>query len=323
MKLLRNRDVWKETLIFAVVSIALTVFKQDWYFLLLGLLLLFISLHFTQKRYKDIACLSSDIDKILNGETLKLERYSEGELAILATEIEKMVIRLKEDAFLLGREKNKLQDSLADISHQLRTPLTSLNIKLSLLAEEQEEEKRLEHLYDIRKQLQRIGWLVEVLLKISKIDAGTITFSKKNVKVKNLIEEAVAPFVIQMELKNQRMVIKSEEECAFCDSHWTIEAISNILKNAIEHTPEEGEIILSAEETPIFTQISIKNKGKGIDKTDIPHLFERFYKGKNSSSESVGIGLALTQMIIAGQDGTVKVKNHDRGAEFIIKLYHS
>ncbi len=322
MKILRNREVKKEMVLFALASGLFAFLFHDSKVFLLGILFLFISLLFTRRRYQEVADLSADINKILHGKTMNLERYSEGELAILSSEIEKMVLRLQEDASLLTDEKNRLKDALADISHQLRTPLTSLNITLSLLSNEEEYEKRVRYTYDVKKQLERIWWLIEVLLKISKIDADSTIFSKKIIFAKDLLDDVVAPFEVQMELKSQCLVIHCGEERVFCDPYWTNEAFSNILKNAVEHTPEGGQIVVGVEETPIFTEFLVQNKGVVIDEQDIPRLFERFYRGKNSSAENVGIGLSLTQMIVANQGGALKVKNRSEGVEFSIRLYH-
>jgi len=291
------------------------------------LCVLFIALHniSTYRRYRKIAELSCDIDKILHGnDILKLERYSEGELNILCSEVHKMTIRLREQQQNLTKDKQYLADSIADISHQIRTPLTSVNLLVSFLSEKNiSYERRLKLSNELNELLSRIDWLISALLKISKLDTGTVNFQRENISLEALINKAVEPLLIPIELRGQNLDITANGN--FCgDISWTCEAIVNIVKNCMEHTADNGSgaLHIEATENPVFSEIIIKDNGSGIDKDDLPHIFERFYKGKNSSEQSVGIGLALSRMIINAQNGTIKAENgRAYGAEFIIKFY--
>lgn len=332
MKLLRNPELRRELRWYligtAFFSAAGFLLKPLCGFLLLTAGIFFTLFHFysVSKRYSAIAELSHSIDRILHGqEALLITECEEGELSILSSEIRKMTIRLQESADLLLADKLRLTDAIADISHQLRTPLTSMNLTVSLLAENNmPEERHLKLTQELRKQLQRISWLVETLLKMSKIDAGTVSFRKDTVSVAALIQKASEPLEIPMELRSQLLAVNVHEETFIGDFSWCTEALGNILKNCMEHTPNNGRIEITVQETALFTEILVRDSGEGFAAEDIPHLFERFYKGRNSGSDSVGIGLALSRMIIAAQNGTVTADNaSDGGARFIIKFYKS
>ena len=274
-------------------------------------------------RYRRLQKLSIDLDNLLiNGTPLPIAEYNEGELSILANQIQKITLLLKESADVVTADKKYLADSLADISHQLRTPLTSMNLTASMLRNpELSTEKRIEFSRELRSLLTRMDWLIETLLKISKLDAGTIQLTKRPVQVRDLIARATEPLAIPTELRNQQLVVHCQEEVFVGDPTWTAEALGNILKNCIEHTPEGGTITITAQETALYTQIEVTDTGSGFDPKDIPHLFERFYKGSNASQNSYGIGLALARTVITAQNGTVQAQNCDTGAKFIIKFY--
>ena len=279
---------------------------------------------FTKKRYNRLNALSETIDKILHGnDTINIKSFGEGELSILESDVQKMLVRLRDQKDKLEKDRTFLADSIADISHQLRTPLTSINLILSLIeASDTTKERREELLRELSKLITKTEYLVSVLLKISKIDAGTVQFEKKETELNALIRKSAEPLLIPMDIKNQKLSINADDISLNCDSAWCIEAFGNILKNCTEHTPENGEITVTATNTPIFTEIIITDTGSGFNKEDIPHIFERFYKGRNSSKESFGIGLNLAKMIIAAHNGTVKAENSQSGgAEFIIRFY--
>lgn len=284
-----------------------------------------IGLHIfiTYQRYRKIQELSLEIDKTLHGEEHIFSRkYTEGELAILESEIQKMTLRLREQKEQLLDEKKYLADSLADISHQIRTPLTSINLLVSFLGDRAiTEEKRKKTVRELYELLSRIDWLITTLLKISKLDAGTIAFKTETISMSELIQKSTAPLLVPMELREQTLKIEAEG-IFFGDLDWTSEAIGNIVKNCMEHTPMGGVIEIHTNENPIYTEIQITDTGSGIEKGDLPHIFERFYKGKHSSEKSFGIGLALSRMIINKQNGTIKVENRNtKGAEFTIRFY--
>ncbi len=274
-------------------------------------------------RYRKLQKLSTDLDKLLIGGTpLPITEYNEGELSILANQIQKITLLLKESAEVVKADKKYLADSLADISHQLRTPLTSMNLTASMLRNpELTTEKRIELSKELRNLLTRTDWLVETLLKISKLDAGTVKLIQKPVQIKDLIARAAEPLAIPMDLRNQRLIVHCKDEAFIGDLVWTAEALGNILKNCTEHTPEGGTIIVTASETSLYTQIEVEDTGAGFGPKDIPHLFERFYKGVNASENSYGIGLALARTVITSQNGSVQAMNGEKGAKFVIKFY--
>lgn len=291
--------------------------------LLLGLIAITVHLATEYYRYRKLQKLSSDLDKLLiSGTPLPIREYSEGELSILANQIQKMALRLTESAEAIKADKVYLADSLADISHQLRTPLTAMTLTTSMLRNpDLTDEKRMELTGELRSLLTRTDWLVETLLKISKLDAGTVKLAKDTVSVSELISRSAAPTAIPMDLRNQTLVVNCDGESFIGDLIWSAEALGNILKNCMEHTPDGGTITVTAAETALYTRIEVEDTGSGFDVKDIPHLFERFYKGSNASQNSYGIGLALARTVITAQNGTVQAQNCENGAKFIIKFY--
>ena len=290
-----------------------------------GIILLLVLLLIGQKIHsrRQLRKLNQDLDNLLRlGTPLPIDRYQEGELSILASQMEKITIRLTEAADRVQKEKEYLADSLADISHQLRTPLTAMNLAVTLLrGPELEAHRRLELTAELRRQLSRIDWLVETLLKISKLDAGTVELASEPISVRELVEKAAEPVSIPMDLRNQSLLVSCQGEQLHGDFNWTAEALGNLLKNCMEHTPEGGTISVTAEETPLYTQIQVEDTGGGFSPEDLPHIFDRFYQGKNASPGTFGIGLSLARCIIANQNGTIQASNGDTGARFTIKFY--
>ena len=274
-------------------------------------------------RYRRLKKISSDLDDLLiSGKPLPIHEYDEGELSILANQIQKLTLRLMESAEVVKADKVHLADSLADISHQLRTPLTAMNLTTTMLRSPNlTDDKRMDLTAELRNLLNRTDWLVETLLKLSKLDAGTVKLAKDSVSVRVLISRSAAPIAIPMELRDQQLVVNCKEEYFTGDLIWSAEALGNILKNCMEHTPEGGTITVTAQENALFTQIEVEDTGSGLDANDIPHLFERFYKSSNASENSYGIGLALARMVITSQNGTIQAMNGSTGAKFVIKFY--
>ena len=330
MKLSNNPEIRKFLLITVMPSLLLC-FIMAFFSKIAAISVLAVSIFlivsffiFTKKRYNRLNALSETIDKILHGnDTINIKSFGEGELSILESDVQKMLVRLRDQKDKLEKDRTFLADSIADISHQLRTPLTSINLILSLIeASDTTKERREELLRELSKLITKTEYLVSVLLKISKIDAGTVQFEKKETKLNALIRKSAEPLLIPMDIKNQKLSINADDISLNCDSAWCIEAFGNILKNCTEHTPENGEITVTATNTPIFTEIIITDTGSGFNEEDIPHIFERFYKGRNSSKESFGIGLNLAKMIITAHNGTVKAENSQSGgAEFTIRFY--
>lgn len=329
MNFLRNTEVYKGILLMSLFSLNAVIITWYWetrygiFTLILCTILTLLHSVITYQRYKKIRKLSAEIDRILHGDnSIKLDSYTEGELAVLQSQIYKMTVRLREQQQRMADDKVYLADSLADVSHQLRTPLTSINILVTRLSEtELLPEKRLKIMHDLKLLLSRIDFLITALLKISKLDAGTIQFHAENVLLNELIKKASEPLLVPLELRGISLHITSEG-CFAGDIAWTSEAIGNILKNCMEHTPEGGSITVISKENPLYTEICISDTGCGIDKEDLPYIFERFYKGKNSDESSYGIGLALARMIVITQNGTIKAENgHNGGAVFTIRFY--
>lgn len=327
----RNRDLNKMILLMAAVwlltgiTVCFFSLPAGMILFLSGLLLMGISVYFSRRRYKDIAELSEYLRKISGGDySLDIRDNMEGELSILKNEIYKMTLILSNQADLLKSEKEQLADAISDISHQLKTPLTSMTVMTDLLKQDDlDPAKRKEFTKNLELELERMQWLLTSLLKLAKIDAGTIHFKKEQILVPELINQAMKPLLIPMELKEQKLDITGDSVVSFFgDKNWTAEAVINIVKNCIEHTPKGGEISIHYEENPIFTEIIISDNGSGIEKEDLPYIFKRFYKGKNAAEDSVGIGLAMAHSIITGQNGTIGVTSRKLlGTSFSIKFY--
>lgn len=288
-------------------------------------ILIFIFLIFTVWRYRVIKKLSTYLRKISSGDySLDLRDNREGELSILKNEIYKVTLKLSEQHSVLQNEKVKLTEAISDISHQLKTPLTSMVVMSDLLSNPSLPiDKRAEFTQCIQLQLERIDWLVSSLLKLSKIDAGAVRFERERVVVNELLRKAVAPLLIPIDIKEQILVVNGDDSTTFIgDENWTQEALINMVKNCVEHTPHGGTIHISFSENALFTEINITDSGEGITKEELPFIFKRFYKGKNASDESVGIGLAMAHAIIKSQNGTIDVKSDvGKGTTFMIKFY--
>lgn len=286
-----------------------------------------ISLLFTRWRYRKIAELSQYLKRISSGEYLMdIRDNHEGELSILKSEIYKVTVALAEQARLLKNDKRFLADSISNISHQLKTPLTSMFVMTDLIRDENlPPDKRMEFTENINSQLERLQWLVSSLLKLSKIDAGTIEFKKEKVDVKSLIKKSVEHLLIPIELKGQTLEITGEDNVSFTgDFNWSSEAMANIVKNCMEHTPEGGKISVNYSETPVYTMIEISDNGEGIHREDLPYIFNRFYKGKNAHNDSCGIGLSMSKSIIENQGGIIEATSKkNAGSCFTIKFYKS
>ena len=280
---------------------------------------------FTKKRHQAISNLSSQIDNILHGEyNINLVPDEEGEIAVLSSELSKMTLRLRDQAEHLEKDKQYLGDSLSDISHQLRTPLTSIRMIISHLANENQSiEQQQADIRKVYKLLDRTEWLISMLLKIARLESGTVQFAEKPILVETLVKEVIEPLEILMDLKDIQLYCTMDDGVGFTgDQFWSFEAISNIVKNCIEHCEIGGKLEINASENPIFTEIIISDNGVGFQEKDIPHLFDRFYRGSNSVKESAGIGLNLSRMIITKQNGTITAANKSSGgAKFTIRFY--
>lgn len=275
--------------------------------------------------YNDIKDMTDYVYHSSEGRNFEMKkRNQEGQIGLLKTELLKMTNILKEKVDLLNKEKIFLNDTISDISHQLKTPMTSLIILNDLMYGEISKETKHEFLNKIKSQLTRMEWLIKSMLKLSKIEAKVIDFNKEKVNVKELITRAIQPSLILIELKNINISISGEEDITYIgDINWSTEALVNVIKNCVEHTPTGGNLDIKYEQNPLYLEIIIKDDGEGIDKKDLPHIFKRFYKGKsNSKEDSVGIGLAMTKSIIESQNGDIYVKSEkNKGTEFHIVIH--
>ena len=288
------------------------------------LMLSIIFFKYNHSESKKINEITKYIEEINRGNyKLNIEENTEDELSILKNELYKITIMLKEVAENSQKDKTTLKDSLSDISHQIKTPITSILIMLDniLSDENMPEDIKKDFIKDIKREIVNIKFLVESILKLSKIDSNSIKFIKKEVFIKDIINEAVKNVSMLSELKNIEIIVSGDDSIkTICDLKWQVEAITNILKNCIEHSYENRKIYINYNQNNMYTELKIEDNGTGIDAKDLPHIFERFYKGKNSSSDSVGIGLALSKSIIESNNGYIQVDSElNKGTTFIIK----
>jgi signal transduction histidine kinase len=331
MKLLRNHEA-KSVLILhlAVTAVfsAAAAFSGIYAFLLVWLMsaiLLAVHLYLMSCRYSEIAELCDDIDRILSGnESVKLEKFEEGEIGILKSEVGKMTVKLREQNSALKKDKLLLKDSMADISHQLRTPFTSMNLIVTLLGKQDlSAEQQAKYLRELSELLNRTDWLIEDLLKLSQLDAGVVQLKSERISAKKLLKTAVEPLEIPIELHGITLEISADESELNVDGRWTCEALCNIFKNCMEHTPSGGRIHAAATDNALCTEITITDSGNGISEKDLPHIFERFYKS-DRSSQGFGIGLSLAHRVITLQNGIIYAENRTpHGACFRIRFYKS
>ena len=286
--------------------------------------LITISFYFFIKIYRDIKDMTDYVYHSSEGREYEMKnKNQEGQIGLLKTEIMKMTTVLKEKVALLHSEKIFLNDTISDISHQLKTPMTSLMLLTDLMYNDLDKEKKIEFLDRTNAQLSRMDWLIKSMLKLSKLEAKVIDFKTDKVNISELIKRSISPLLVPIELRNISLNINGDKEASYTgDIEWSSEALSNIIKNCIEHTKEGGTLDITYEENPIYSEIIIKDNGEGIDKDDIQNIFKRFYKGKNSKSDSVGIGLAMAKSIIESQNGDIYVKSKkNRGSEFHITFH--
>ena len=328
---MKNREFYLPVIICAVITAVLSsiCFKSDIISgvicAALGLAVICVFAVYTAKRYKEISRLNDYLSLVCSGNyELDIENNAEGELSVLKNNLYKVITRLKTQNEVIAEDKTYLADSLADISHQLKTPLTSMLVVSELLENETDASKRREFTEIINTQCEKMSWLIQTLLKLSKLDAGTAEMNAESFSVSDVIENSLAPFMLTMDLKNISVKKSINEFALSGDKNWTAEALQNIIKNCIEHTADGGTLTVSTDETTVFGRIVISDNGCGIAKEDLPYVFERFYHGKNSSSESVGIGLALSKTILNKENASVTVESKENeGTKFEIKFYKS
>lgn len=288
-------------------------------------ILLIIYIRYNYKKEKDIKDIIKCIEQInKKNYEIQIDSISEDELSILKNEIYKTTIMLKEAAENSSKDKLNLKKSLEDISHQLKTPLTSILVMLDNIIEDSnmEEKIRNDFIVDIKRNVLNINFLVQSLLKLSKFDANTVHFVKQENDLKTIIEESIKNVSTLCDLRNINIKLNIKENSKIiCDDKWQIEALTNIIKNAIEHSKNNSNIIINIENNNVYSMIEVIDFGEGIAKKDIKHIFERFYKCKNTKTDSIGIGLALAKTIIEEDKGTISVESNKLETKFIIKYY--
>ena len=271
-----------------------------------------------------IGNISEYINRLLNKDyDLDIIDNDEGSLSSLKNDIYKVTVMMKEQNEVLKQDKMYLANNLADISHQLKTPLTSMLIMSDLLENDDLSlEERRKFLGVIKSQLHRIEWLVSSLLKMAKLDAKTIVFKKERIRAHQFLNKAIEPILMLMEEKQQQFIIEGDNPIMCFDINWTSEAFVNILKNCSEHTQAGGTLRAEVFDTAMYTEFILSDNGEGIDAKDLPFIFERFYRASKSNSDSVGIGLAMAYSIITSQEGTISVRSKlNEGTAFSVRFF--
>lgn len=293
--------------------------------LTLGIILIIIFTVVTKRRYKNLNDLNDYLSLVCKGiYDMNIDDNTEGELSILKNNLYKVITLLQSQNEYLKNDKLYLADSIADISHQLKTPLTSMMVMCELLENEENPDKRQEFVSVINNQLSKMKWLITNILKISKLDADATEFKRDEVSILSVLDDCLKPFALTAELKNVAIQNGANDFVFNGDESWTVEAVSNILKNCLEHTNDGGKIIIASDSTNLYNKLTISDNGCGIAEEDLPHIFERFYHGKNSSKDSVGIGLALAKTVFEKENASVTVESEQgRGSVFEIRFYKS
>ena len=291
-----------------------------------GLAFAVLFLGYLKIQKKQTMDIAKRIERINLGDySLQIDRNSEDELSLLDNQIYRTAVKFREQAENSRKDKENLQKSLSDISHQLKTPLTSIIVMVENILDDDDMplEIRREFLNDIKHNTNTISFLVQSLLKLSKLDAEAVKFRYEQVEVKSIVDECIKNTAVMAEILGVRLETDCNDIILNCDKKWLCEAVTNIIKNCIEHS-HNGNIKITADQNKLYTKISIKDNGSGITKEDLPHIFERFYKGKNSSDDSVGIGLSLAKTIIEKQGGYISVSSElNKGSEFVIKFFNN
>ncbi len=291
-----------------------------------GLAFAVLFLGYLKIQKKQTMEIAKRIERINLGDySLQIDENSEDELSLLDNQIYRTAVKFREQAENSNKDKENLQKSLSDISHQLKTPLTSIIVMVDNILDDDDMplEIRREFLNDIKHNTNTISFLVQSLLKLSKLDAEAVKFRYEQVEVKSIVDECIKNTAVMAEILGVRLETDCNDIILNCDKKWLCEAVTNIIKNCIEHS-HNGNIKITADQNKLYTKISIKDNGSGITKEDLPHIFERFYKGKNSSDDSVGIGLSLAKTIIEKQGGYISVSSElNKGSEFVIKFFNN
>ena len=293
-------------------------------YLIICLVYLTIIINNDKRKEKEINEVIKIIEEINNKNySFKMKDINEEDLSLLKNEIYKTTIMLNEISEISKKDKKELEESLEDISHQLKTPLTSILIMIDTLLDDDDMDQntREDFLRNMKREVMNINFLVKSILKLSRLETNTVKFISKKESVKEIINEAILNVSLLSDLKNVKIETNLSDSFIICDYKWQIEALTNILKNSIEHSYENNKVLIESSENNAYVKIIIKDFGTGIAKEDINHIFERFYKGKDSDYDSIGIGLALSKSIIEKQNGKISVESSDDGTTFTIKYF--
>lgn len=276
----------------------------------------------TRARYQTIARMSERLDAVLNGgSSLDFRSIGEGELSILSSELDRVITRLDATVEELEREKHALADALADISHQLKTPLTSIALSTELvrtrLAEAGAAPELIERVRLVQRLQGRVEELVATLLKLARIDAGVVKLTRIPVRAAALVDAATEALAIAFGIAGVQLDLDIEQGASFTgDPNWSAEALGNVLKNCLEHTDAGGQVRIRAWEDALACRLRVTDTGGGIADADLPHIFERFYRGQVRPGESsevnpagIGIGLSLAKSLVAAQGGSLSACN--------------
>ena len=293
-------------------------------YLIICLVYVTIIINNDKRKEKEINEVIKIIEEINNKNySFKMKDINEEDLSLLKNEIYKTTIMLNEISEISKKDKKELEESLEDISHQLKNPLTSILIMIDTLLDDEDmnQNTREDFLRNMKREVMNINFLVKSILKLSRLDTNTVKFISKKESVKEIINEAILNVSLLSDLKNVKIETNLSDSFIICDYKWQIEALTNILKNSIEHSYENNKVLIESSENNAYVKITIKDFGTGIAKEDINHIFERFYKGKDSDYDSIGIGLALSKSIIEKQNGKISVESSDDGTTFTIKYF--
>lgn len=310
---IKQQNLNNQYFLFTIISI-----------LIYSLTIILIIIIYNKKEKAKINKITNYLKELNNHQySLAIEDNQEEDLSLLKNEIYKTAITLNEQTLLLKKDKESLKDSLSDISHQLKTPLTSINLMIDTLRHQDNLStmERRELLNNIHRKITNTNFLVHSLLKLSKFDANTIEFNRQNNSLSKILKEVLDNLSTLSDLKNIKINIKGSKDISlYCDYKWEVEALTNIIKNCIEHSNNSSKIDITYQKNDIFTKIIIQDNGCGISKKDLPHIFDRFYKAQNSSKDSIGIGLSLAKTIIEKDNGYITVDSViNKGTTFTIK----
>lgn len=324
-------NTWNIHIIVLILTFVFCILSEDTFIsclILCGCIAVLIFIHAVHsgQREKQLEELSAYLMKVQDGLQLpELAKCKEGQAGILQSEIYKLVALLKEQASSADREKMYLADMLSDISHQIKTPLAAITIMTDLLQQPHlPKERRLEFAGKIDRQVNKINWLIRNLLALSQLEADVFRLKKETVKIQELLHAVCQSLEPLAEVKGVKLIQEpfAEELFIVCDFAWTSEAFSNIIKNCLEYTPCGGEVRIHVMQNNFGTVVTVQDTGGGIAKEDLPHIFERFYKGKHSSKESAGIGLAMARQVMIRQNGMISVQSEEgKGSTFTVRLY--